>query len=101
MKSTTEVNPTYKFWVENKIANERTFFLSDIKQQFQKWLLTKEIEWLKYYDSHTVVTTFITSKDGLNSVFENSKLDDLVRGLKPDYKNILNGINPVTKTKMQ
>lgn len=94
---TKEINPVFTFWVENKIANERKFFVSDMRQLFQKWLLTKKIEWVEYYGCEVVVTSFITEREGLNSTFKNSQLDELVRLLKPDYKNLLSGVNPVTK----
>lgn len=95
-----QVNPVYTFYPENKISNECKLFLSDIRQVFQKWLLTRDIDWIKYYGCSIVVQTFITDKSGLNSPFENSQLINLERQLKPDYENIINGINPVSKTPM-
>mgnify|MGYP000982980974 CR=1 FL=1 len=90
-------NPTFRFYPGNKIANERNFFVSDIRQLFQKWLLKQDINWLSHYGHYITVQTFITSKEGLNSPFENSQLEELDRLLKPDYINIMNGVNPVTK----
>lgn len=101
MTKTKETNPVFTFWVENKTANERKYFVSDIRQVFQKWLLKQDIKWLEYYDTYIVVQSFITNKDGLNSTFENSQLEELARLLKPDYRNIMDGINPVTKLPMK
>lgn len=95
-----EANPIFIFWFENKTAQERKFYLSDLRRVFQKWLLKKDIEWLKYYDTYMVVLSFITEKEGLNSTHKNSEIDKLVKMLKPDYRNIINGINPVTKLPM-
>lgn len=91
------VNPIFKFWIGNKLSEERSYFVSDIRQVFQKWLLKQEIEWLKYYSSSDVVLAFITSKNGLNATHEQKDTNKLVKLLKPDYMNIINGINPVTK----
>jgi hypothetical protein len=100
MKKEKGVNQVFKFWVENKLSQERNFFVSDIRQLFQKWLLTKEISWLKYYSSQDVVLSFISDKNGLNAVHDLKDTDEIVRMLKPDYKNIVNGINPKTKLPM-
>lgn len=98
MKQLKEVNPVFTFWIENKISQERKFFASDIRQLFQKWLVNKkDVEWIKYYGAESVIQSFIAAKDGLNSAFEISELEELIRLLKPDYKNIISGINPVTK----
>lgn len=99
-KPMTAVNKVFTFWIENKISQERKFFVSDIRQQFQKWLNKQDIKWLEYYGCDTVVAVFITRKDGINATYENSQFDELVRLLKPDYKNIVNGIDPVSKLPM-
>lgn len=96
-KNKKVVNPIFTFYPGNKIANKRKYFVSDIRQFFQRWLLTKDLEWIKYYGCNIVVQSFITEKEGLNSPFENNQLIQLEEYLKPDYKNIVNGINPVSK----
>ena len=90
MKTITKnVNPTFKFWIENKIANEGTFFVSDIRQQFEKWLKKKETDWIEYYGYEQVISYFIGDKDGLNSVGELDRFQELVGFLKPEYKKRL------------
>jgi hypothetical protein len=79
-----DVNPAFTFWIENKVANKRVFFISDIRQLFQKWLRTKETDWLEYYDSTAIVSSFIADKNGLNAVGEPKEFEEIRRLLKPD-----------------
>lgn len=88
MKS-KQVNPSFKFWYENKVADERNYFISDIIQQFQKWLKKKERDWLAYYGTEQVVTFFIGDKEGLNSVCEQKDVPELVRRMKPALREHL------------
>jgi hypothetical protein len=91
------VNPIFNFWIENKIANHRKYYVSDIRQLFQKWLLIKGSEWVEYYNSEQVVGSFIADKNGLNATNEPKEFTNLVTLLKPDIRNYLDGINPKTK----
>lgn len=88
-KDGNPVNPAFTFYRENKTTQEVKYFVSDLRNMFQKWLRTKEREWLEYYDTYMVVSTFLTAKDGVNSTYNNSEIDEIVRLLKPDYLNAL------------
>jgi hypothetical protein len=84
-KQGNPVNPAFDFWIENKVANKRTFFISDIRQLFQKWLTKQRKDWLIYYNSQAVVSSFIASKDGLNAVCDAKDFEQIRIMLKPDY----------------
>lgn len=81
-------NPAFTFWIENKIANKTAFFISDLKQLFEKWLNKQEKDWLQYYSSEQVVRSFITAKDGINAVNEEKEFPELLTFLKPVYTKI-------------
>lgn len=83
------VNPAFDFWIENKVENKRTFFISDVRQLFQKWLPKQKKEWVEYYSSSQVILFFIGAKDGLNAVCDQKYADEICRLLKPDYKKYL------------
>jgi len=80
------VNPVFTFWRENKVANEFKVFASDLRQQFQKWLMIKDKQWIEYYGPEQVILSFLTSKDGLNSTFDQSQFEDIYRILRPEFK---------------
>ena len=89
MKKSKEVNPIFRLWRENKIVNEYRVFASDLRQSFQKWLGTKETNWIEYYYGEQTVIAFLTSKDGLNSTFDPIDLPEIYRLLKPDMQKFL------------
>lgn len=80
------VNPQFTFWRENKVANEFKIFASDLRQQFQKWLIKKEKEWIEYYGSEQVIVCFLTAKDGLNSTFDQDQFQDIYKVLRTEFK---------------
>lgn len=89
MKKDKIVNPSFKFWIDNKTANERVFFVSDLKQVFEKWLRTRDRDWLDYYDSRSIILYFVTDKSGLSSTIDQKDTQELVRLLKPELQKAL------------
>lgn len=75
----------FTFYPGNKIANRVHLTAHEMRQRFQKWLPTMEIDWLQHYGSEIAVVTFITAADGLNATFEKNELPALVDILKPDF----------------
>lgn len=59
---------TFKFWRENKVANEFSLTGEEFKEQFLKWCESKDPEWLSYYGCAASILVFISDKQGLNSV---------------------------------
>lgn len=96
MKKSDQINPSFKFWFENKINDERSYFISDIAQQFEKWLKKKDRAWIEYYGYEQVIPFFIGDKDGLNSVCDMRDLPEIIRRLKRFYKQHL-GLEDVHK----
>lgn len=64
----------FKFWKGNKLSNEFTLSLEELKNQYREWLKTKDIDWIEYY-GHQTVSAFIISADGLGSSFEHGDMD--------------------------
>jgi len=81
--NTKNPNPTFKFWYENKVTDERTYSMSDIIQLFHEWLKKKDRDWIEYYGTQQIVTFFIADKDGLNSVCDQKDVPELVERMKP------------------
>lgn len=82
-----EQKTTFTFWRENLKENEYTMSLEEIKTAYRKFLATKNLNWIQYY-GHETVTNFVSSKDGLNSVVEQSDisiLQDQLRAVRHEF----------------
>ena len=79
----------YKFWKENKLDQEFELTLEEFKTKFFEWMKTKEKSWLSYY-CMVLVSTFISDKDGLNSISE--ELDELTESLRNEKWKYLTSI---------
>jgi len=95
---TKGVNRTFTLYIGNRIDQKTKVFETDLRQQYQKWLFKKEIEWLEYVGREMSVRLFITDKDGLNSTFEEKEFNDIMGLLKKDYDSALAGTLLETKT---
>lgn len=62
------MNKKFTFYKENKIDQEFSIDIEDLKHQFVMWIYKKRRGWLDYY-AMELVSIFITDKEGLNSVF--------------------------------
>lgn len=57
----------FKFWLENKLDQEFTLELDQIKEKFINWMENKDNDWLDHYFLVSI-SAFIADDDGLNSV---------------------------------
>jgi hypothetical protein len=73
----------FDFWKENKMDQHFQLDQMELTMKFCDWLTTRSREWLDHYDSTTVIDCFITDKPGLNSVYESTQLEEIVKLLKP------------------
>ena len=81
----------FKFWKENKLDQEFSMTIDEMKPKFVEWMKTKETDWLAYY-SAAVARLFITDETGLNSVFEENDLGAINKGLSETKWEYLNTI---------
>jgi hypothetical protein len=81
----------FKFWKDNRIDQEFTMTIDEMKPKFIEWMKTKEADWLAYY-SAAVARIFITDKTGLSSVFEEKDLGSINKGLSEVKWEYLNTI---------
>jgi hypothetical protein len=71
----------FKFWRENKIANEFTLTPDELKEKYAEWLKGRDNEWIEYYGRQCMFY-FIIDKTGLNSVNEKNDIAALAEILK-------------------
>jgi len=94
MKNTTTGKPMtfnkplhkFDFWLENKTAQHYDLDTVSLQERFNAWLPTKKMEWIKYYSSDRIILDFITSKEGLNSVFEQVQFPEIYKILYPELR---------------
>ncbi len=60
----------FTFFKENRNDQEYTMPLDDIKQKFKEYLATKDLDWVEYYNTHSIVTNWVGASEGLNSVMD-------------------------------
>ena len=73
----------YTFYKENRNDQEYTLTLEQIKQKFNEYLATKDLDWVEHYNTHSIVTNWVGAPEGLNSVMD----------LK-DYEHLSNNLHP-------
>lgn len=72
---------TYKFFKANRLDQEFTLSLEEIKVKFIEWLKTKEKSYLQYYCG-ALAQPFIMDKDGLDSAMNREDYEKLGEDLK-------------------
>lgn len=77
----------YDFWKENKTDQHFELNSIHLRERFLEFLKKKDIAWINYYRSERLIRFFITDKDGLNSVFEESQFETMYEELKPEIVN--------------
>lgn len=80
---------TFTFWKDNRLDQQFTLTAEELQTKFLAWMKQRKKDWLEYY-AFNLVRTFITAKDGLSSVFEESdyeKIELLLREIKWRYLN--------------
>lgn len=82
MKRKKIIPSAFRFWRENKLSNEFTLTLAEIKKQYREYLETRDADWILYY-GHQTVSAFISDKDGLNSTGERDQIETLMELLAP------------------
>ena len=73
----------FNFWKDNSIDQHFTLTESVLKEKFEAWLPTKDIAWINHYNSERIIRFFLTDKQGVSSVFEESEFDAMYEFLKP------------------
>lgn len=76
----------FSFWKENKVDSEFELDAEELQNRFCDWLWTKQIDWLEYYSTDTILRNFLTAKDGINSTFKESQFSDIVELLEEMIK---------------
>lgn len=84
----------FTFWRENRTDQEHEKTESQLITAFQNWLPLKEVSWLNYYSSDVIIRSFITSKEGINSVFEEKDYQEMYELLKPVYMEYMKTVDP-------
>jgi len=80
----------FTFWKDNKVSQEYTLTLDEIKAKYEQYLATKEKDWIEYYGSHTI-RAFVGEKEGLNSVTDADYYDVFEKELEPVWCAHLEG----------
>ncbi len=60
----------YTFYKENRNDQEYALTFEQIKQKFKEYLATKDLDWVEYYNTHSIVTNWVGASEGLNSVMD-------------------------------
>lgn len=76
---------SFRFWRDNKLTQEFTLTISELEEKFKQWLTTKDQAWINYYNTERAIRAFITDKEGLSSVHEESEFNDMYFPLKEIY----------------
>lgn len=81
----TKQVPIFDFWKDNNTDQHHQKTADELKSLFEEWMKTKKHSWLNYYSSDRVIRAFITDKEGLSSVFEQTQYEEIYKLLKPVY----------------
>jgi hypothetical protein len=72
----------YTFYKDNKLDQEFTLTLDEIKSRFIDWMKTKEKSWLEYYSLYGYLPiAFIGEPTGLYSTIDNENCKLLIDSL--------------------
>lgn len=80
------------FWRENKIDKHFILTEEEFIRYFEEWLTKQQKEWLQYYGCNisTIVLSFVTFKDGLNSTpstddNQYKRMDEILKPIRNNY----------------
>lgn len=91
MKKEIVVNPTFEIFYGNNLDKKAIVFISDIKNVFKKWLFKRSIDWLINLPYETVVSVFLSDKDGMNCQWHKKDFNEIVRLCTKNIKERING----------
>ena len=74
---------THRLWKDNRIDQEYQVERDDLQQQFNAWLGLKGIDYVNYYNTERLIRFFLTDKEGMSSVFDESDIVAFVEDLDP------------------
>ncbi len=73
----------HRLWKDNRIDQEYSVDRDDLAAQFDAWLGMKGIEYVNYYNTERLIRFFLTDKEGMSSVFDESDFPAFVEDLAP------------------
>jgi len=71
----------YTFFKENRNDKEYALTFEQIRQKFKEYLDSKDIDWVLYYNTHSIVTNWVGASEGLNSVMDLEDYEHLSNNL--------------------
>lgn len=84
----------FTFWKNNRNDQQHTKTGDELAAAFKLWLPGKEVAWLNYYNSDRIIRHFLTSHDGICSVFEEIEYQAMYEILKPVYLEHMQTVDP-------
>lgn len=72
----------FKFWKENRTDQEFTLNEQELRDKFKAFAETLTFDEIDQLPALRIVLDFFTSSEGLNSVFENERIDEITDSLK-------------------
>jgi hypothetical protein len=79
----------FNFWKDNRKDQHFQLTGEELTEKFLAWMRQQERDMLEYYSSDRVIRIFITTKDGLSSVFDEEQWDEIFNLCKPVYMEFL------------
>lgn len=74
---------TYRLWKDNKLDGEFTPDTEEMKTKLRTWIESREDGYTRHYTNSRIVRFFLTDKEGMSSVFEESDFDAFYEDLSP------------------
>ncbi len=73
----------HRLWKDNRIDQEYRIGATELQERFLAWLKTKGMDFVNYYNTERIIRFFLTDKEGMSSVFEESEFAAFVEDLGP------------------
>lgn len=78
----SQSNPSFDFWIDNRVDKKVSFTVEYLKSRLTKYLENQPLIWIENTPSIRVIGMFIASKDGLSAVYDAKDFDDIYTLLK-------------------